>query len=121
MSTPSLLGYLAHQIIAPVTREGLFSGKHVLFAEYLSHAQFLYEISAVLGYIYRDRLDTFAELFSEPGRQADLANFLITGTVVADRLATLPDEPKNFYELFFKPELMKKAHNFGVTQFSEWL
>ena len=121
MSTPSLLGYLAHEFIAPVKRAGLFSGEYVLFAEYLSHAQLLYETSAVLGCIYRDRLDTFAELFSEPGRQADLANFLITGTVVADRLAALPDDPKNFYELFFKPELMKKAHDFGLTQFSELL
>jgi len=119
MSAPSLLYYLAHEFIAPVKRKGLFSGEYVLFAEYLSHAQLLYETGAVLGCVYRDRLETFAELFSEPGRQAELANFLITGTVVADRLAALPDEPKNFYELFFKPEFMKKAHDFGLTQFSE--
>ena len=118
-----LLGYLAHQVISPVTRKGLFSGKHVWFAEYLSHAQLLYEISAVLGYTYRDKLETFAELFSEPGRQADLAHVLVTATSVADRLAALPDEPKDIYGLFFVSEgkkLMKAMHNGGLTQFSNW-
>jgi hypothetical protein len=119
MSTPSLISYLAHGCIAPVKKKGLFSGEYVLFGEYLSHAQLLYETSAILGYIYRDKLNTFAELFSEPGRQADLANLIVTGTFVADRLAELPDEPKKFNELFFEPELMKQACNFGLTQFSE--
>jgi hypothetical protein len=102
-----------------VKRKGLFSGEYVLFAEYLSHAQLLYETSAVLGYIYRDRLETFAELFSEPGRQADVAKLLVSGTSVADRLAGLPNEPKNFNDLFFTPELMKQARNFGLTQLPE--
>ncbi len=124
MSTPTLLGYLAQWALAPVKKKGLLSGQYVLFAEYLSQAQLLYETGAVLGYIYRDRLETFAELFSEPGRQADLAYFLTTATSVADRLASLPDEPKNFYELFFKSEvgdLMSAMRNAGLTQFSGWL
>jgi hypothetical protein len=124
MNTPSLLGYLVHQIIAPVKRKGLFSGEYVLFAEYLSQAQFLYETGAVLGYIYRDRLDAFVEVFSEPGRQADLTNYLVTGTFVDDRLAALSGEPKCFYDLFLKSEgkkLMKKMHEFGLTRFSDWL
>jgi hypothetical protein len=124
VSTPTLLGYLMHQIIAPVKRRGLFSGEYVLFAEYLSQAQFLYETGPVLGYIYRDRLDTFAELFSESGRQADLTNYLATETFVDDRLAELLDEPKNFHDLFLESEgtnLMKKMHDVGLTRFSDWL
>jgi hypothetical protein len=124
MNTPSLLAYLVHQIIAPVKRKGLFSGEYVFFAEYLSQAQLLYEIGAVLGYTYRDRLETFAESFSEPGRQADLTNYIATETFVDDRLAALPDKPKNFYDLFLESEgkkLMKKMHEFGLTQFSDWL
>ena len=123
MSTPTLLGYLVRQIIAPVTRKGLFSGKYILFLEYLSHAQFLYETSAVLGYVYRDRLETFAELFSEPGRQADLANSFVTLTSVADRLASLPDEPKNFFDLFFESEgkeLLKSVLHIDLTHFSDF-
>jgi hypothetical protein len=119
VSRLSLIPELAHWCIAPVKRKGFFSGEYVLFAEYLSHAQLLYETSAVLGYIYRDRLGTFTELFSEPGRQADVTNLLVSGRYVADRLAGLPDEPENFNDLFFTPELMVQARNFGLTQFSE--
>ncbi|MBA3963224.1 MAG: hypothetical protein H0X40_15175 [Chthoniobacterales bacterium] len=123
MSTTSLLGYLAHEIIAPVTRKGLFAGRYVSFAEYLSHAQLLYELTAILGYMYRDKLEKFATLFSEPGRQADLAAFLATGSSVADRVAGLADEPKDVYDLFFESEgtkLMKAMQKGGATQFSDW-
>lgn len=123
MSTPSILGYLTHQIVSPVAKKGLFSGEYLLFADYLSIAQRLYETGAVLGFSYRDRLDSFAALLSEPGRQADLASFLMTSNSAADRLAGLPDDPKNFYDLFLKPEgkkLMKNMHDVGLTQFSDW-
>jgi hypothetical protein len=97
----------------------MLSGEYVLFPECLSQAQLLYETTAALGTIYLAKLETFTELFSEPGRQADIANFLVTAPVVTDRLTALPDEPNNFYEMYSKPEFMRKAGNFGVTQFSE--
>src|SRR5258706_3013922 len=116
------LSYLAHILIRPAKKKGWLSGDYVLLPEYLSQAQLLYETGAVLGYRYRDRIETFAELFSEPGRHVDLIYFLTTATPVGDRLATLSEDPKNFFELFTKSEardLMRTMHSAGLTQFSE--
>lgn len=121
MSTPPLLAYLVHQIIAPVTRKGLLSKDYVLFGQYMPCAQFLYETGAVLGYTFRDRLIVFVELFTDPGHQSDFVSYI--ATPAADRLASLPSEPKDFMDLFFKPEaerLMKVMRCHGLTQYSEW-
>ncbi len=121
MSTPPLLAYLVHQIVAPLTRKGLFSHDYVLFGEYMPCAQFLYETGAVLGYTFRDRLLVFVELFTEPGHQSDFVSYI--ATPAAHRLADLPGEPKDFLDLFFKPEterLMKVMRSHGLTEYSEW-
>src|SRR6266446_817515 len=64
MSAPTLLAYIAQQIISPVTKKGLFSDEYVLFGSYMPCAQFLYETGAILGYTFRDRLLSFVELFT---------------------------------------------------------
>jgi len=121
MNTPPLLAYLVHQIIAPLTRKGLFSDDHIFFGEYMPCAEFLYETGAVLGYTFRDRLVVFVELFTEPGHQSDFVSYI--ATPAAHRLAELPGEPKDFMDLFFKPEaerLMKVMCSHGLTKYSDW-
>lgn len=121
MSTPPLLAYLVHQIITPVTRKGFFSDEHVLFGEYMPCAQFLYETGTVLGYTFRDRLILFVELFTELGHQSDFVSYI--ATPAANRLSGLPSEPKDFMDLFLKPEaerLMQVMRNHGLTQYAEW-
>lgn len=120
----SLISYLVDQIMAPVKRKRLFSGEYILFGEYLSQAELLYETSTALGYTYRDRLERFAESFSEPGRQASVTNLIMADELVTERLASLPQEPKNFYDFFLVSEgekFMHYLHNAGLTPFSEWL
>lgn len=121
MSTPPLLAYLVHHIITPMTRKGMFSDDYVLFGEYMPSAQFLYEMGAVLGYTFRDRLIVFVELFTEPGHQSDCVEH-IAGPA-ANRLAGLSDEPKDFVDLFLKPEverLMTVMRSHGLTKYSGW-
>jgi hypothetical protein len=116
------LSYLAHVLITPVKKKGWLSGEYVLLADYLSQAQLLYETGAVLGYTYRNNLQSFAAVFTQPDRNVDLIYFLTTATGVADRLAALPEEPKNFYDLFFKSEaqnLLATMHKQGSVQSSE--
>ena len=121
MSAPPLTAYLANQIIAPVRKKGWFTGDYVLFGEYMPCAQFLYDTGAVLGYLFRDRLVAFVELFTEPGHQSDFANYI--STLAASRLASLPTEPNDFMDLFLKPEaerIMKIMHSSGATKYSDW-
>lgn len=122
MSAPTLLAHLAYQIITPVTKKGRYSDEYVLFGDYMPCAQFLYETSAILGFTFRDRLAVFVELFCEAGREANLISALAESA--ASRLSGLPQEPQDFFDMFFKPEverLMKVMRDAGITKCSEWL
>ncbi len=122
MSAPTpLLAYLAHQIIRPVTKKGLFSDEYVLFGHYMPCAGFLYETGAILGYTFRDRLPSFVGLFTESGHEADAVAHI--GDPAARRLAGLGEEPKDFTDLFWKPEaerLMKIMRDQGLTKCCGW-
>jgi len=121
MSTTTLLAYLAHQIISPVTKKGLFSDEYVLFGSYMPCAQFLYETGAIIGYTFRDRLPLLVELFTESGHETDAVAHI--GESAAKRLAELPAEPNDFMDLFFKPEaerLIKVMRARGLNKFSTW-
>jgi hypothetical protein len=122
MSAPTLLGFLANQIITPVTRKALFSDDYVFFGEYMPCAQFLYETGAILGYTFHDRLIVFVELFTEPGHQSHAVEHI--ATLATSRLAGRSEEPEDFVDLFFKPEaerLMTILRSHGLTNYSEWL
>ena len=58
MAKPTLLEYLAHEVVTPIVREDPAFGKFVYFGEYMPCAQFLFETTAVLGYIFRERIVT---------------------------------------------------------------
>lgn len=121
MSEPTLLAYLAHESLKPIIRRGMFSREHVLFGDYMPRAVFLYEVGAALGYIFRDRATTFAKLFSDPGREADVLNQL--GDTAAEKLKQLPEPPVDFIDLFFKPEatrLILILQRAGLTSCSHW-
>lgn len=117
----SLLDHLAHQIIRPTIRKGLFSGEHVFFGEYMLCSQFLYETGAVLGYSFRRRIKTFVKLFCEPGRESELASYL--GETVRTSLQGFAHEPSDFFELHFIPEatrLIQVMRRAGLTRCSDW-
>ena len=119
MGAPSLFASLAYETLTPAVRKGLFGSKYVLFGDYLSRAQYLYEICSALGYTFRNSLSTFLELSSQPGRGDDVANYV--ATPAAERLRDLKKEPVNFYELFFESEanrVMKKMKGGNPRDFS---
>lgn len=121
MSPPTLLAYLAHEVLRSIIRRGASSPDHVVFADYMARALFLYETGAALGYTFQDRIYTFAKLFSEQGREAEVATDL--GDVAAAHLRDLSEPPRDVMDLFFKPEatrLIQALQCAGLTTCSDW-
>lgn len=121
MDAPTLLSHLAREAIAPIARKSWFSGQYVLFGPYMWRAQSLYETGAALGYAFRDRLPVFVESFCEPGSEA--ATVASLAESAAAQRAQITNEPSDFLELFFKPEverLMRVMREGGRTRYSQW-
>jgi hypothetical protein len=120
----SLVQFLASQIINSIVKKGFFAGEYVLFCDYMPRAAFLYETGAVLGHAFRDRLTTFAQLFSAPGHRAERNFALMRRCHSASRLNSLDAPPSDFAELYFAPEatrLIGVRRNAGLTDASDWL
>ena len=120
MST-SLVHFLASQIIAPIVKKGFFSGEYVLFSAYMPRAGFLYETGAVLGYTYRDRLMTFAQLFASPGTEQKLIGWL--HKQASEHLEHI-NAPSDLADLYFAPEatrLIGVLRSAGLTDAEDWI
>ena len=105
MPNPTLLEYLAHQVVTPIARADPSSGQFVYFGEYMPCAQFLYEATAVLGHIFRHRIVTVVQLFCEPDH-AEGFMVQLRG-LVATRLRNLQHQPRDAFDLYFEPEAMR--------------
>jgi hypothetical protein len=119
--TTSLVQFLATQIITPIVKKGFFAHEHVLFSDYMPRAGFLFEIGAVLGYTFRNRLTTFAQLFAAPGTEQKLISWLHEDAT--ERLNKVEGPPK-FAELYFAPEatrLIGVLRSAGLTDANDWL
>ena len=92
----SLIDEIAHSIIAPAAKRRFFSAPYLPFRRYLGCYEEAFEIGVVLGYAFRDRLTTFAKLFSEPGRELELITFM--QELAQQRLAEV-GEAKTFFQL----------------------
>ena len=122
MQTPPLIAYLADLARAPIVRKGLFAGEYVFFGDYMAASLQLYETGAILGYTYRERLNSFVSLFCERGHEQDLIARMCKS--VSDKLAALDHAPKDFIELYFIPEatrLIRVLRDAGLTTYSDWL
>jgi hypothetical protein len=67
-----LVDELARTILAPALKKRLFSEPYIPFRRYLGCYQMAFETGLVLGYMFRDRMPSFARLFSMPGHEAEL-------------------------------------------------
>ena len=105
MPNPTLLEYLAHQVVTPIARADPSSGQFVYFGEYMPCAQFLYETTAVLGHLFRHQIVSVVQLFCEPGHEEGLMVQL--RGLVAARLRSLQREPRDAFDLYFEPEAMR--------------
>ena len=105
MAKPTLLEYLAHEVVTPIVREDPAFGQFVYFGEYMPCAQFLFETTAVLGYIFRERIVTLIQLFCKPGHEESL--MVLVRASVAARLRSLQHPPRDSFDLYFEPEALR--------------
>jgi len=114
LPTPTLLDYLAHEVVAPIVRIDPSSGQSVYFGQYMPCAQFLFETTAVLGYIFRDHMVTVIQLFCEPGHEEGLKVHM-RGSV-ADRLKSLQHDACDAFDLYFEPEALRLIKLMGADR-----
>src|SRR5262245_55314835 len=105
----SLISYLAQITISPLVQKRLVGKPYILLGQLLFAEQQLFELSMLLGYRYRHRLDTFATLFSTPGNEASVINFL--QTMAKEHIDKLAKEPAVLLDVFFTPELERLGVN----------
>jgi hypothetical protein len=121
MERPSLLNYLAFQILSSITKKGLLTGQYVLFGEYLEQTQLLFEITSALGYTYRDKMQTFAILFSEEGKQQSVIDYMSTSAI--ERYKTYKPQHKNWVDFFFGTEavdITKRFQHAKILPNGDW-
>jgi hypothetical protein len=121
MGQPSLINYFAHQTLSSITKKGMFSGEYVLFGEYLEQTQMLFEMSSALGYTYRDKIETFATLFSEEGKQKSVVDYMSTAAI--ERYKKYKPEHKNWFDFFFSTEALditKRFQDAKILPTGEW-
>jgi hypothetical protein len=112
----SLIDEVADSIIAPALKKRLFSGPYLPFQRYLGCYQMAFETGVVLGYSFRNRLTTFAKLFSHPDREQELVTFM--QELAGKHLAEI-GEPKNFLQLAMFHEESRIRTNWyesGITE-----
>jgi hypothetical protein len=68
----SLVDELARSILAPALKKRLLSEPYIPFQRYMGCYQIAFETGVVLGHMFRDRMPSFARLFSMQGREEEL-------------------------------------------------
>ncbi len=104
-SRPSLMFHLGKNVVLPLVEKGLFGGTYIRVGRFLIAGLWLYQTGAVLGRARRDRLETLAKMFSEPGRERESSNYL--QDLAAKRIDKYGREPERFYDFFMKTEYEK--------------
>lgn len=107
----SLISYLAQLTISPLVQKRLVRKPYLLLGQLLFAEQRLFELSMLLGYRYRNRLDIFVQLFSTPGNEASVINFL--ETIAKDNVDNLSKEPAILLDVFYTPELKRLGIDIG--------
>ncbi len=98
----SLIWEVAYSIsVRAAKKRFFFFAPHVPFQRYLGCYQEAFEVGVVLGYAFRNRLATFAKLFSEPGREQELIAFM---QELAQRRLTEVGDAENFFSLSMAAE-----------------
>jgi hypothetical protein len=118
----SLNGILASSVLQDIVRNDRGPDAYVLFSDYMVRAGFLFEMGAVLGYAFRDRLSIFAQLLASPGNEQRIVA-LLHGSA-EDRLRDCGGKPNDFVEVYFAPEatqLIGAMRDGGLTEARDWL
>jgi hypothetical protein len=85
----------------PTVKKPFIGAPYITFQRYLGCYQIAFETGVILGYTFRERLLTFAKLFSEDGREGDSIAFMKS---IAQRTLNGVKEPKDFLVLGMSTE-----------------
>ncbi|HXP82882.1 MAG TPA: hypothetical protein VN976_23475 [Verrucomicrobiae bacterium] len=98
---PPLIDMFVYTIMNPAVKKPFIGAPYITFQRYLGCYQIAFETGVILGYAFRDRLLTFAKLFSEAGREKDATAFIKD---IAQRVLNKVKEPKDFLVLGMSAE-----------------
>jgi hypothetical protein len=110
----SLVDGIVYSIMNPAAMKRFFGSSYLTFQRYLGCYQIAFETGIVLGYAFRERLATFAKLFSQPGREENVIAFL---QEIAQRALREAEEPKSFLDLgMFAEKSRIETKDLNVTE-----
>ncbi len=121
-TTNSLNGFLASAVLRDIVKNDREPDEYVIFSEYMVRAGFLFEIGAVLGYAFRDRLHLLVQLFAAPSTEQTIISLL--HQQAADRLDACGGKLTDFAAVYFAPEatqLIGVLRRAGLTEARDWL
>jgi hypothetical protein len=111
---PALIDTFVYTIMNPAAKKPFFGEPYVPFQRYLGCYQILFETGVILGYAFRDKLPTFAKLFSEAGREEDAIAFI---QEIALSAWCQVEEPKSFLVFGMEAEKARiKAQYENMTE-----
>jgi hypothetical protein len=90
--------HLGKDVVPRLAEKGLFGRVYIRFGRLLIAGLWLYQTGAVLGRARRDRLETLAKMFSDPGREREASNWL--QDLAAKRIDKYGREPESFFDFF---------------------
>jgi len=103
----SLVDELARTILTPALKKRLFSEPYIPFQRYLGCYEIAFETGVVLGHMFRDRMPSFARLFSTPGREEELIG--VMQELARDKLTKAQDADSFIGLAMFSEENRIKA------------
>jgi hypothetical protein len=112
----SLPAEIVKIVLTPVVQKKFFSKPMIPIQRYLGCYQQTFEFGAVLGHAFRDNFPWLIQLFSEPGREHELAKAF--NQLAAEDLAAVGD-PVSFFRLAMEQEesrIRKFWKDSGQTQ-----
>jgi CpXC protein len=113
----SLTWHIIGSIAASAVKRRILGGQYIRFRRYLGCYLEAFEVGAVLGYCYRDRLVSFAKLFSPPGRETEIISFVRERA--RRQLEDCPGDPQSFVEISMLAEENRIKKNWRESGSSE--
>jgi len=102
---PSLAFSLGYEFVVPFIEKGLLGGPYLRFFRFLELGLWLYLTGAVLGRARHDRFEALARMFSDPGRESEVCDFLRDEAL--KRLQEYGREPDSFVDFFMQTEFRR--------------
>lgn len=106
---PTLMFALGWEPVSRFVEKGLFGKPYVRFGRFIMAGLWVYQTGAILGRAKRECLPTLAKMFSEPGREEEVINFL--QDLAAERIESYAEDAHSFFDFFIRTEYKKAGLN----------